>query len=129
MRLSESSLEAALLGVAYGAPLVLCSVLGRTPAARSLFPVLADLHASQEEVLAPLVDGARRGACLPACRRCRAARPAQRAVRCGAAARRPGPCSSADPPVARLLALPASRAPPAPHPPTHPPTPRAPPQA
>lgn len=57
MTLSESSMEAALVGMGFGVPLVLCSALSRTPAARSWFPVLDDLHNSQDELLAPLVEG------------------------------------------------------------------------
>lgn len=54
--LTEETLEAAFLGVAYAAPLVLCSVVSRTKFMRTCFPVLAHLHHSQNQLLEPFVS-------------------------------------------------------------------------
>lgn len=57
MSLSDTSLEAALVGASCAVPLIICSMVSRTPAAKRTFPVLADLHASQRDLLAPLLSG------------------------------------------------------------------------
>jgi len=57
MTLSESSLQAAAWGAAFGLPLVLCSWAGHTKAAKREFPVLDELHTAQRQLVAPLVAG------------------------------------------------------------------------
>ncbi|GFR43336.1 hypothetical protein Agub_g4406 [Astrephomene gubernaculifera] len=54
--MSDASLSAIAAGAGYAVPLVLCSVISRLRPVRHSFPVLDDLHDSQQELVRPFVE-------------------------------------------------------------------------
>jgi hypothetical protein len=57
IRMSADTLDAAATGVAYAMPLLLCSVLGRSDWFKHEFPVLEELHDSQQGLARHLING------------------------------------------------------------------------
>lgn len=55
--LTQSSLKAAAWGLAYGLPLLACSAAGHSQPAKRAFPVLAELHNAQRELVGPMTAG------------------------------------------------------------------------
>lgn len=66
MDFNMQSAHAALLGAAYGTPLLLCSIAARSQLFKDAFPVLAQMHEQQAGLQKRILAGAQR-----ACSRCR----------------------------------------------------------